>query len=48
MPRPGDHTLKVRATGIDGEVQTEELADVAPDGATGHDTSVSPSKADRP
>ena len=34
----GDHTLKVRATGTDGEVQTEELADVAPDGATGHDT----------
>jgi DMSO/TMAO reductase YedYZ molybdopterin-dependent catalytic subunit len=35
---PGPHELKVRATSVDGEVQTDELADVAPDGATGHDT----------
>jgi len=34
----GSHTLKVRATSVGGEVQTDELADVAPDGATGHDT----------
>ncbi len=34
----GNHTLKVRATSVDGEVQTEDRADVAPDGATGHDT----------
>lgn len=35
---PGEHVLKVRATSVDGEVQTEELAGVAPDGATGHHT----------
>jgi DMSO/TMAO reductase YedYZ molybdopterin-dependent catalytic subunit len=34
----GDHTLKVRATSVDGQVQTDQRADVAPDGATGHDT----------
>ncbi|WP_309710819.1 molybdopterin-dependent oxidoreductase [Pseudolysinimonas sp.] len=35
---PGSHVLKVRATSVDGEVQTAELAGVAPDGATGHHT----------
>jgi DMSO/TMAO reductase YedYZ molybdopterin-dependent catalytic subunit len=35
---PGDHVLKVRATSVDGEVQTADLAPVAPDGATGHHT----------
>ncbi|GHF26709.1 molybdopterin-dependent oxidoreductase [Pseudolysinimonas yzui] len=35
---PGDHVLKVRATSADGEVQTADLAGVAPDGATGHHT----------
>jgi DMSO/TMAO reductase YedYZ molybdopterin-dependent catalytic subunit len=32
---PGDHILKVRATDEDGLVQTGEVADVVPDGATG-------------
>jgi len=32
---PGDHTLSVRATSADGEVQTADEADVVPDGATG-------------
>ena len=32
---PGDHTVTVRATGADGEVQTGAVADVLPDGATG-------------
>ncbi len=31
----GDHTVLVRATGTDGEVQTGAVADVLPDGATG-------------
>ncbi|WP_353826521.1 molybdopterin-dependent oxidoreductase [Agromyces sp. SYSU T0242] len=31
----GPHTLRVRATSADGEVQTDERAPVAPDGATG-------------
>ncbi|MFC7405910.1 molybdopterin-dependent oxidoreductase [Georgenia alba] len=31
----GDHSLEVRATGHDGEVQTEEIQGVVPDGATG-------------
>jgi DMSO/TMAO reductase YedYZ molybdopterin-dependent catalytic subunit len=35
---PGEHTVKVRATSVDGEVQTADLAPVAPDGATGHHT----------
>jgi DMSO/TMAO reductase YedYZ molybdopterin-dependent catalytic subunit len=35
---PGAHTVKVRATSADGEVQTDDLAPVAPDGATGHHT----------
>jgi hypothetical protein len=30
--------VKVRATSADGEVQTDALAPVAPDGATGHHT----------
>lgn len=33
----GNHILKVRATSLDGEVQTAQQADVVPDGATGHD-----------
>lgn len=33
---PGSHVLKVRATSVDGEVQTDDVAPVAPDGATGH------------
>ena len=32
---PGDHVLRVRATGKDGEVQTGTERDVVPDGATG-------------
>jgi DMSO/TMAO reductase YedYZ molybdopterin-dependent catalytic subunit len=35
---PGDHVLRVRATDKDGLVQTGELADVIPDGATGWHT----------
>jgi hypothetical protein len=35
---PGDHTLRVRATGRDGDVQTGAIADVVPDGATGWHT----------
>ncbi|KZE95189.1 Sulfoxide reductase catalytic subunit YedY [Agromyces sp. NDB4Y10] len=31
----GPHTLRVRATSADGEVQTAEVAPVVPDGATG-------------
>ena len=34
----GDHEVRVRATGRDGEVQTGVLRDVAPDGATGWHT----------
>jgi hypothetical protein len=38
---PGSHTLRARATSADGEVQTAEVAPVAPDGATGlHDRTV--------
>ena len=38
---PGDHTLEVRATTSDGEVQTSDSAPPAPDGATGwHSVSV--------
>jgi DMSO/TMAO reductase YedYZ molybdopterin-dependent catalytic subunit len=33
---PGEHVLRVRATTLDGEVQTGALAPPAPDGATGH------------
>ncbi|MGR2752772.1 molybdopterin-dependent oxidoreductase [Agromyces arachidis] len=32
---PGGHTLRVRAVSADGEVQTTDVAPVAPDGATG-------------
>jgi DMSO/TMAO reductase YedYZ molybdopterin-dependent catalytic subunit len=35
---PGEHVLKVRAASVDGEVQTADVAPVAPDGATGHHT----------
>jgi hypothetical protein len=34
----GDHTVRVRATSADGETQTEDVADVLPDGATGYHT----------
>ena len=38
----GSHTLRVRATDADGEVQTSEMQGVVPDGATGlHERSVS-------
>lgn len=38
----GTHTLRVRATDADGEVQTSEMQGVVPDGATGlHERSVS-------
>ena len=33
----GSHTLRVRATGADGEVQTSDVQGVVPDGATGLD-----------
>jgi DMSO/TMAO reductase YedYZ molybdopterin-dependent catalytic subunit len=33
----GTHTLRVRATGADGEVQTSDVQGVVPDGATGLD-----------
>jgi DMSO/TMAO reductase YedYZ molybdopterin-dependent catalytic subunit len=33
---PGEHSIEVRATDLDGTVQTAEVAPVAPDGATGH------------
>jgi hypothetical protein len=36
--RPGKHTLRVRATAGDGEVQPEERQDIFPDGATGWHT----------
>ena len=34
----GDHILRVRATGTDGKTQTEDVAGVLPDGATGYHT----------
>jgi DMSO/TMAO reductase YedYZ molybdopterin-dependent catalytic subunit len=34
----GEHTIAVRATNAAGEVQTPDLADPAPDGATGYHT----------
>ncbi|MEZ5189715.1 MAG: molybdopterin-dependent oxidoreductase [Schumannella sp.] len=37
-PPAGEHEVAVRAIGLDGEVQTAEVADVVPDGATGHHT----------
>ncbi len=33
---PGDHTIEARATNAKGEPQTDEKADVLPDGATGY------------
>ena len=33
----GDHTIEARATDGLGQVQTDEVADVAPDGASGYD-----------
>ena len=39
--RPGDHTLRVRATDATSTTQTPEVADVLPDGATGwHEVAV--------
>ncbi|MCB1260144.1 MAG: hypothetical protein KDB33_07120, partial [Acidimicrobiales bacterium] len=35
---PGEHVLRVRATDGTGQTQTEELAEPAPDGATGWHT----------
>jgi DMSO/TMAO reductase YedYZ molybdopterin-dependent catalytic subunit len=35
---PGSHTLRVRATGSDRKRQTEDVAGVLPDGATGYHT----------
>ncbi|AZI59074.1 oxidoreductase [Nakamurella antarctica] len=35
---PGQHTIKSRATDSKGEVQTESVAGVLPDGATGYDS----------
>ena len=35
---PGDHSVSVRATDGEGEVQTEERADPAPNGASGWHT----------
>ncbi len=32
---PGEHTIRCRAIGADGEVQTSEVADPAPNGASG-------------
>ena len=37
-PKPGEYTLRVRATDRTGETQTDEETDVAPDGATGYHT----------
>ena len=37
-PKAGDHEVAVRAIGADGEVQTGDVADVLPDGATGYHT----------
>ena len=34
---PGEHDLRVRATSVDGEVQTGDVQGVVPDGATGYD-----------
>lgn len=40
--QPGTHTLRVRATDADGEVQTSRVQGVVPDGATGlHERTVS-------
>ena len=36
----GEHTIEARATDGLGEVQTDEVADVAPNGASGYDTIV--------
>jgi hypothetical protein len=36
--RSGSHLLKARATATDGEVQTDDLADPFPDGASGWHT----------
>ncbi len=38
MPTPGQHRIQVRATDGDGETQTEDRTEVAPDGATGWHT----------
>jgi hypothetical protein len=42
----GDHRLRVRAVGADGEVQTGVERDVRPDGATGwHEVEFSASRS---
>jgi DMSO/TMAO reductase YedYZ molybdopterin-dependent catalytic subunit len=35
-PTEGEHEIRVRATSVDGEVQTADVAGVLPDGATGY------------
>jgi hypothetical protein len=35
---PGDHVIQVRATDGEGDVQTDERTQPAPDGARGHHT----------
>uniref|UniRef100_UPI001C22A999 molybdopterin-dependent oxidoreductase n=1 Tax=Nocardia alni TaxID=2815723 RepID=UPI001C22A999 len=35
-PTPGTHTIRARATDATGQVQTSEVADVVPDGASGY------------
>jgi hypothetical protein len=37
-PSSGEHKIAVRATDGDGQTQTDQLAPVAPDGATGWHT----------
>jgi DMSO/TMAO reductase YedYZ molybdopterin-dependent catalytic subunit len=39
---PGEHTIEARATDGLGQVQTEEVTDVAPDGASGYDATPIP------
>ena len=37
-PQPGDYVVRVRATDADGNLQSEEIAAVAPNGASGYDS----------
>jgi hypothetical protein len=37
-PKPGEYTIKARATDAEGRVQSEFYRDVFPDGATGFHT----------
>jgi len=34
---PGEHTIEARTTDAFGTVETDEVADVAPNGASGYD-----------